>query len=263
VVARVRRPTVAVVGLGLVGGSIARALRGAGHRVIGHDRPAVLRAALAAGAVSEAAPSVRAAVAGADVVVLATSPRTNRRLLPEVARATRPGAVVTDVGSVKRGICADARRYRLRRFVGGHPMAGREASGFAASSADLFRGRWWILTPDGASAPAAVRAVRALARATGARAVVMTPDEHDRVVAFLSHVPQVLAWALLASARSDRVAGRRLAVAGPAFRDMTRLAKSPRPLWREILAENRAEVRRALASLRRALREPRTPRDRI
>ena len=99
-VARVRRPTVAVVGLGLVGGSLARALRGAGHRVIGHDRPAVLRAALAAGAVSEAAPSVRAAVAGADVVVLATSPRTNRRLLPEVARATRPGAVVTDVGSV-------------------------------------------------------------------------------------------------------------------------------------------------------------------
>jgi prephenate dehydrogenase len=254
VVARVRRPTVAVVGLGLIGGSIARALRAGGHHVIGHDRPAVLRAAAAAGALSEAAPSLRAAVAGADVVVLAASPRTNRRLLAEVARAARPGAVLTDVGGVKRGICADARRRRLQRFVGGHPMAGRESSGFAASSADLFRGRWWILTPEAATAPAAVRTVRALARATGARAVVMTPAEHDRVVAFLSHVPQVLAWALLASARSDPVAARRMAVAGPAFRDMTRLAASPRPLWREILRENRGEVRRALASLRRALR---------
>lgn len=242
-----------MIGLGLVGGSLARALTAAGYRVIGHDRPAVLRAASAAGAIAVAAPSLREAVADADVVVLAASPRTNRRLLPEVACATRGGAVLTDVGSVKRGICADARRRRLERFVGGHPMAGREASGFAASKADLFRDRWWILTPDAGVTPSALRAVRGLVRVAGARPIVMTPAEHDRVVAFLSHVPQVLAWALLAAARSDEVASRRLAVAGPAFRDMTRLAVSPRPLWREILRENRAEVRQALAALRRAL----------
>jgi prephenate dehydrogenase len=251
-----KRPTVAVVGLGLVGGSLARALTVAGYRVVGHDRPAVLRAASAAGAIAVAAPSLRDTVADVDVVVLAASPRTNRRLLPQVARSARAGAVLTDVGSVKRGICADARRRRLARFVGGHPMAGRESSGFAASRPDLFRDRWWILTPDAGVAPAALRTLRGLVRAAGARPVVMTPAEHDRVVAFLSHVPQVLAWALLAAARADRVASRRLAVAGPAFRDMTRLAGSPRKLWQEILLENRVEVRRALVALRAALGRP-------
>ncbi|HYU40891.1 MAG TPA: prephenate dehydrogenase/arogenate dehydrogenase family protein [Vicinamibacteria bacterium] len=251
-----RRPTVAIVGLGLVGGSLARALSGAGYRVIGHDRPLVLRQAVAAGAIAVAARSVPLAVAEADIVVLAASPRTNRRLLAQVARKVRPGATLTDVGSVKRGICGDARRRGLAQFVGGHPMAGREVSGFAASTPDLFHGRRWILTPDSATTPTALRAVRALVRAAGARPVVMTPAEHDRAVAFLSHVPQVVAWALFGAARSDRVAKRHLDVAGPAFRDMTRLARSPRALWREILRENRGEVRQALAALRAALRRP-------
>jgi prephenate dehydrogenase len=249
-------PTVAIVGLGLIGGSLARALTAAGWRVIGHDRPRVLRAAASAGAIAVAAASLRAAVADADIVVLAASPAANRRLLGTVRRVLRVGAVVTDVGSVKRSICGDARRLRLDQFVGGHPMAGRETSGFLVSAADLFRGRWWILTPGPGTAPAAVRVARRLARAAGARPIVMAPEEHDRVVAFLSHVPQVLAWALLAATRSDPVAARRLAVAGPAFRDMTRLSRSPRPLWREILRENAPEVRRALAALRAALRRP-------
>lgn len=251
-----RRPRVAVIGVGLVGGSIARALVARGYRVTGCDRAAVLGAARRAGALSEAVSSLAEAVRDADVVVLAASPRTNRRLLPRVARAARADAVITDVGSVKGGICADARRLRIRRFVGGHPMAGRETSGFASSSVDLFHGRWWILTPDRRSAPSALRAVRALARATGARPVVMTAAEHDRVVAFLSHVPQLVSWGLLGAARADVVTARRMAVAGPAFRDMTRLAASPHPLWREILGENRSEIRRALSALRRALRRP-------
>jgi prephenate dehydrogenase len=251
-----KRPVVAIVGLGLVGGSLARALTAAGYRVIGHDRAPVLRAAQKAQAIAEAASMLRDAVTDADVVVLAASPRTNRRLLPQVARAAPVHAVITDVGSVKGPICADARRRRVARFVGGHPMAGREASGFAASRADLFQDRRWILTPDAGAAPGALSRVRRMVRAAGARPVVMTPAEHDRVVAFLSHVPQVLAWALFDAARSDRVASRRLAVAGPAFREMTRLAKSPRPLWREILRENRAEVVSALAALRKALRRP-------
>ena len=249
-----RRPTVAIVGLGLVGGSLARALSGAGYRVIGHDRPRILREAVAAGAIALAARSVPLAVAEADIVVLAASPRTNRRLLPQAARAARADVSLTDVGSVKRGICGEARRRRLTRFVGGHPMAGREASGFAASRPDLFRGRWWILTPEAGTTPAALRAVRALVRAAGARPVVMPAAEHDRAVAFLSHVPQVVAWALFGAARSDRVAKRHLGVAGPAFRDMTRLARSPRALWREILRENRAEVNAALKALVAQLR---------
>ena len=249
-----KRPTVAIVGLGLVGGSLARALTAARYRVIGHDRPRVLRQAVAARAIAVAAPSVSLAVADADLVVLAASPRTNRRLLAQVARAVRLGVTLTDVGSVKRGICADARRRGLRSFVGGHPMAGREASGFAASKPDLFQGRRWILTPDGDAAPASVRAVRALVRAVGARPVVMTPAEHDRAVAFLSHVPQVVAWALFGAAQKDRVAKTHLDVAGPAFRDMTRLARSPRGMWREILGENRREVNAALRALGAVLR---------
>jgi prephenate dehydrogenase len=249
-----KKPAVAIVGLGLVGGSLARALSAAGYRVIGHDRPRVLRQARAARAITVAARSVPLAVADADVVVLAASPRTNRRLLPQVSRAARPGATLTDVGSVKRGICADARRRGLARFVGGHPMAGREKSGFAASKPDLFDGRRWILTPDADTAPASLRAMRALVRAVGARPVVMSPAEHDRTVAFLSHVPQVMAWALFGAAQQDGVAKRHLDVAGPAFRDMTRLARSPRGMWREILRQNRGEVDAALRSLVKQLR---------
>ena len=229
-VARVKKPAVAIVGLGLVGGSLARALSAAGYRVIGHDRPRVLRQALASGAIAVAARSVPLAVADADIVVLAASPRTNRRLLSQVARAARAGATLTDVGSVKRGICGDARRRGLTRFVGGHPMAGREASGFAASKPDLFHGRRWILTPDADASPASLRALRALVRAAGARPVVMTAAEHDRAVAFLSHVPQVVAWALFGAAKADRVATAHLDVAGTAWKGGTAKGATGRPV---------------------------------
>jgi prephenate dehydrogenase len=245
---------VAVAGLGLVGGSLARALTRAGYAVIGLDRAApVLRQALSSGAVSSTAGSLREAVERADVLVLAAPPRANLSLLREAARSARSSLVITDTGSVKRPICAAARRLRLRSFAGGHPMAGNEHSGFAASSADLFRGRSWVITPL-PGAERAARAVESLARVVGARPRRMDPAEHDRVVAFLSHVPQLVSWALAEAADADRVAARHLGAAGPAFHDMTRLAKSPRRLWREILAENRPEVRRALAAFTRALR---------
>jgi prephenate dehydrogenase len=243
---------VAVIGLGLVGGSMARALTRAGYTVIGVDRPAVARRARRMGAVARTAATVEGAVSAADVVVLAATPRANLRLLRRVARAG-PGVLVTDVGSVKGPIARAAAALHLRRFIGGHPMAGSERSGLAASDAGLFRGRAWVLTP--ARAPAADLALlRRLARAMGARPVTMTPAEHDRAVAFLSHVPQLVAWALRDAARQDRVAARRLGIAGPGFRDMTRLARSPRRLWREILDQNRREVSGALAALMRELR---------
>ena len=224
---RPRRPVVAIAGLGLVGGSLARALRRAGYRVIGVDTPSRARAARRA--VSETAASVTAASARADVLVLAAPPAANLRLLRELARAKPDGLVITDVGSAKRAICAEAERLRLRGFVGGHPMAGRERSGFAASSPDLFRGCAWILTP-GRGAAAATRVVSRLVRAVGARPALLTPAAHDRVVAYLSHVPQMVSWAIAGAARSDPVAGRHLALAGPGFASMTRLARSPRGL---------------------------------
>ena len=248
-----RRPTVAVVGLGLIGGSLARALSRAGYAVIGVDRPEVARRARAARAVARTAASPEEAADLSDVLVLAAPPAANLRLLRRVARRARPGLVITDVGSVKGPICREAERRGLA-FVGGHPMAGTERSGFGASSAGLFRGRSWILCPGRRASRDAVAAVRRLARAAGARPVSMSPAEHDRTVAFLSHAPQLVAWALVDAARADPVARRRLAVAGPGFAGMTRLAASPPGLWRDILAQNRRETSRALAAIARALR---------
>jgi prephenate dehydrogenase len=245
------RPVVAVIGLGLVGGSLARALTRAGYRVIGVDRAAVARRALRMGAVARAAATVERAVSAAGVVVLAATPSANLRLLRRVARAA-PGVLVTDVGSVKGPIVRAAAVLRLRRFIGGHPMAGSERSGLAASDPRLFRGRRWVLTPSRASRRD-LALLRRLVRDVGARPVSMTAEEHDRAVAFLSHVPQLVAWALRDAARRDRVARRRLGIAGPGFRDMTRLSRSPSRLWREILDENRREIRAALAALSREL----------
>jgi prephenate dehydrogenase len=237
---------VAVVGLGLVGGSLARALRRAGYRVIGVDRVSVLRRARAARAITVASRDLRQAAADADVVVLAAPPAANRALLRRLA--SFDCLVVTDVGSVKSPIVREARRLGLRCFVGGHPIAGSERAGFEASRPDLFQGHAWALVPGGDRG--ALHAVEELVRATGARPVRMDAGEHDRVLAYLSHLPQLAAWALLGAAQSDVAARRRLTLAGPGFRDMTRLARSPRALWREILAENRREVGRALRAFR-------------
>ena len=242
-----------VAGLGLVGGSLARALKRAGYSVVGVDRPAALGRARAAGVLKAGFTSVEEALAGAGVLVLAAPPRASLLLLRRVARRAPKGLVVTDVTSIKRDIVAEARRLGLRGFVGGHPIAGNEGRGFGASKEDLFRGRAWVLTPEGADA-SAVRTVRSLVRATGARPVAMGAGEHDRVLAFLSHLPQVVAWAIAAAVRGDRLTRQRLSLAGPGYQDMTRLARSPRRLWREILEGNRDEMARALAAFSRALR---------
>jgi prephenate dehydrogenase len=145
----------------------------------------------------------------------------------------------------------EAARLGLRGFVGGHPMAGTEKRGFAASSASLFEGAtWWLVS---SRSTRANRSVRALVRDAGAHPVTTDAASHDRVMAFLSHAPQVVAWALFEAARRDPVARRQLRRAGPGFRDMTRLARSPQALWQDILAANRVEVRRALSALGRAL----------
>jgi prephenate dehydrogenase len=241
---------VAIIGLGLVGGSLARALTRRGYRVTGIDWPLVVRRALATRAITRGATRAEAAVAS-DLVVLAAPPATNLRLLRRLARVAPPGLVLTDVSSVKGEIAREAARLRLRGFVGGHPMAGTERQGFAASSATLFRGATWWLVPSGSAH--ADRSVRRVVRDAGARPVTTDAATHDRVMAFLSHAPQVVAWALLAAARKDELARRHLRHAGPGFRDMTRLARSPRRLWQEILAANRTEVRRALAALARSI----------
>ena len=189
-----RRPSVAIIGLGLVGGSLARALTRKGYRVTGIDWPLVVRQAQRTRAITRGATRAEAA-ARSDVVVLAAPPATNLRLLKRLAKVAPPGLILTDVSSVKRAIVGEAARLGLRGFVGGHPMAGTEKQGFSASRADLFEGATWWLVP--APSRRANRAVRALVRDAGARPVITAAARHDRVMAFLSHAPQVVAWALL------------------------------------------------------------------
>ena len=243
---------VGVAGLGLIGGSIARRLSLEGIRVVGCDVPGVRRRALAAGAVAATRSAVERVASEVDIIVLAAPPRANRALLRRIASHANPGVIVTDVSSVKAEICALARRLRVPDFVGGHPMAGDARGGFAASRPELFEGQTWALTPAGSSREA-VRATMKLVKLLGARPRSMSVRDHDRAMAYLSHVPQIVAWALEQSAASDATARRHRALAGPGFRDMTRLARSPRPLWREILGENADEIDRALVALKRRL----------
>jgi prephenate dehydrogenase len=192
---------IALLGLGLVGGSIARAVHAAGWQVTAWTPAgAGPRAALAAGVVDTVAASPAVAVSGADLVVLAAPPGACLALLDELASNTGgslgAATVITDVASTKARLVDRAATLGLR-FVGGHPMAGRETSGFAAGDADLFRGRPWVVVPPAAADEAAVAAVEALAVACGAVPVRMTAAEHDAAVAAVSHAPLVLAAVLV------------------------------------------------------------------
>jgi prephenate dehydrogenase len=165
--------------------------------------------------------------------------------------------VVTDVGSTKGGIVAAAERQAAARplvhFVGSHPMAGSERSGYAVARADLFAGATVVVTPTETSAPAAVKGVTELWAALGARVVTLDPATHDRAVAAISHLPHVVAWALVdAVVRFEPDA---LALAARGFRDTTRIAASDPEVWREILLDNRAAVTAGVAAFRRALDE--------
>lgn len=249
---------IALVGVGLIGGSIGLALRRGvrSARVIGVDRPAVLRGARARRAIDEAAPSLVHGLRGADLVILALPVAAILEILPRLRGRLAAGAIVTDVGSAKERIVERARLAGLgERFVGGHPMAGSERSGIDHADAGLFKGAPWILCPAtrAASTPAADRRggatavdrVAALVRRLGARPEVVDPRAHDRAMARLSHLPQLVSVALT-NAAGAREARPYLHLSGPALLRMSRLADSPPELWEGILRSNRHAVERAL-----------------
>ncbi len=247
----------AIVGVGLLGGSVARAARArglAGHITgIGRDRER-LAPARKDGTLDAVTTDVAEGVHDADLVVLAATVLANDGLLAQVWQAVPPGAVVTDVGSTKRGIVAAAARLGGRpraRFVGSHPMAGSERSGYAIARADLFDGAIVIVTPTEATDPDAVKTVVGFWEAAGARVATMDPDAHDRAVAAISHLPHVVAWALVdAVARFEPAA---MDVAARGFKDTTRIAASDPLVWKEILLANREAVVASLRAFRAAL----------
>jgi len=243
-------PRVAIVGLGLIGGSIALAARATWPKglVIAVDRKDVLEQAMLRHAVDVAADDL-VVLAEADLVILAAPARQNLALLNELAAVIPGPAVVTDVTSTKRAMVAAAAALPGRfTFIGGHPIAGAAVGGFAHARPDLFAGRPWILTPaEGVEAEPAAR-LTAFVTGLGGQPRTMAPEAHDRLLAFLSHLPQLTASALMAVV-GDAAGEAGLALAGRGLVDTTRLASSPADVWRDICATNADEIGGALDRL--------------
>ena len=241
---------VAIAGIGLIGGSIALAIRDrwpAVH-IVGIDAPSVLTHARSSGAIDDGLPSM-AAVTGADLVVLAAPVRQNARLLTELPARLLETAVITDVGGTKRDIVSAARALSpAMTFVGGHPLGGGERGGFAFARPDLFAGRPWIFTPDGDDSSDAVERLSRFVSGLGARPCILSADEHDRVMAYVSHLPQLAASALMeAVGNAAGIEGLRMA--GRGLVDTTRLASSPADVWRDICLTNADAIGDALDCL--------------
>ena len=248
----------AILGVGLLGGSVAKAVRAhtVAREIVGIGRDlGRLGPALRDGALDRVTTDLAEGVKGADLILLAAPVLANETLLPRVWQAASPGAVLTDVGSTKGGIAAAADRLAVGRpevhFIGSHPMAGSEKSGYAVARVDLFQGATVVVTPTESSDAAVAKSIGEFWAALGARVVVLDPATHDRAVAAISHLPHVAAWALVdAVARFEPDA---LSIAARGFKDTTRIAASDPDVWREILLDNREAVRGSLAAFRGAL----------
>lgn len=253
---------IAIWGLGLMGGSLAAALRSRDFKgaLSGISSPESVRKARQAGLIDEGYPHEAFAegVRGADLVVLASPIESILRNLEALAPVLAAGTVVTDVGSTKLAVCEHAARVlpEETRFVGSHPMAGSEARGIGAADAFLYENAVWVLTPAvGEQETEAVRSLTVLAERIGSKVVITDPETHDRIASRISHLPQTLAVALMNRAgawHEEDELTLRLAAGG--FRDLTRIASSPWEMWADIYATNRGAILDALDGLMQELR---------
>jgi prephenate dehydrogenase len=248
---------IGIVGLGLIGGSIALAARDAwpATQIVAVDQPAVLEAALRMRAVDVAAESL-SALAEVDVIILAAPVQQNVTLLRQLPQCVARSTIVTDTGSTKRDIVAAAGELPARfSFVAGHPLGGAAARGLEHASPGLFKNRPWLFTPPpGGEGSDAVTRLVDFARALGAIPRLIDVETHDRWLAYISHLPQLTASALMAVV-GDAVGADGLALAGRGLIDTTRLASSPPAIWREIAATNADEIGPALDALIARLQE--------
>lgn len=256
------------VGLGLIGGSLALALRESGFasRVIAWDaQPEVLLQARSLGVIDAVADDLAALMAEVDVAVLATPTRACEGLLAQMLEQPGAARCITDVASVKGGLCAVARGMgpaRAARFVPGHPIAGSERSGVGAARADLFAGHRVILTPDDDTDPGALALVEAMWTSAGALPQCMGIEEHDAVLAATSHLPHVLAYALVDGLAQSPLRSDIFRFAAGGFRDFTRIASSDPVMWRDIALANRSALLDSIDEFSRHLQELRAAIDR-
>ena len=259
-------PRVAVIGVGLIGGSFALALKQAkacGHVVGAGRSTANLKLALERGIIDSMEGDAARAVEGADLVVVSAPVGQFGKIFEKIGGALKPDALLTDAGSTKRDV-VDAARKALKKktaqFVPAHPIAGAEKSGAGAASAELFRGRKVVITPLPENPEAAVEKVNQAWSSCGARTSRMTPEAHDEIFAAVSHLPHLLAYALVHDVMSRKNSGELFDFAAGGFRDFTRLASSNPEMWRDICIANAdrlgAEVTRfgkKLAALKKLL----------
>ncbi len=248
-----------LIGCGLIGGSFAMALKAAGlvQRVVGYSKTAAsVELALQMGVIDAPASSAAAAAAGSDVVLLALPVAATEATLRSVREAIEPHALIMDVGSTKRDVSDAARRAlreRVAQFVPAHPIAGKELAGVENADAALFGGRMLILTPLAQNPPELVRRAADLWAAVGAHVLRMSAQNHDGAFAAVSHLPHLLAFAYFSAVMQQPSGHEFLYLAGPGFRDFTRIAASNPPMWRDVLLANREEVLKQVEIFRQSL----------
>ena len=248
-----------VIGCGLMGGSFALALKRAGRvrRVVGYSKsPSTTERARQLGIIDTAAESALLAVSGSDIVLIAVPVAASEATFKAIRQLVEPGVLLMDVGSTKSDVVDAARRVlreRIGWFVPAHPIAGKEASGILHADAALYTGRLAILTPLEENPPEALRRAREAWTAVGSQVLEMSVPRHDAAFAAVSHLPHLLAFAYLNAIGAQTDAAEFFGLAGPGFRDFTRIAASDPLVWRDILLANRAEVGRQTAHFRAAL----------
>src|SRR6185503_1676493 len=250
---------IAVLGVGLIGGSIGLAAkRRRGAEVVGYDaEPANARRGVQVGALDRVGETITEALEGAEVVFCAGPVGALPALVAEALDASSPDAVVTDVGSTKRELIAGLPEdERLGRFIGGHPIAGAESAGVENARDDLFEGARWYLTPTERSSGLLYDRLQRAVADLGARPQAIDAESHDRLMATVSHVPHVIANVLVreAAAAADEES-ERLPEVGPSFRDTTRVAGANPAIWGDIFATNREAVARGIEAVSRRLQE--------
>ena len=237
-----------LIGCGLMGGSFALALKKAGlvQRVIGYSKsPSTTERAKKLGVIDDVAESALLAVSGSDIVLLAVPVAATEATFKAIRHLVEPGVLFMDVGSTKRDVVDAARRVlkeRIASFVPAHPIAGKEVAGIAHADASLYANRQVILTPLASTDPTLVQKATDVWSAIGAQVLKMTPENHDAAFAAVSHLPHLLAFAYFSAVVKQPAGQDFLALAGPGFRDFTRIAASDPAVWRDILVANREEL---------------------
>ncbi len=248
-----------LIGCGLMGGSFALALKKAGlvKRVIGYSKsPSTVEKARRLGVIDVAAESALLAVSGSDIVLIAVPVAATEATFKAIRHLVDPGVLFMDVGSTKRDVVDAARRVlkeRLPSFVPAHPIAGREVAGIEHADAALYQGRKLILTPLEQTDAVLVQKATNVWSAVGCQVLKMTPEHHDAAFAAVSHLPHLLAFAYMQAMGQQPDGQEYLPLAGPGFRDFSRIAASDPTIWRDILLSNREEVLKQSAAFRQAL----------